>query len=128
MRTANPFSEQAHVAEAAKSGALVVQRCTRCRRWIWFPRAICPNCFEHSLEWRRASGRGTVLSFAVIHRTHDERYEPFVPIVLALIRLDEGCEMVATVVREDRARTRVGDRVRLATSERWSQLDRKSVV
>jgi uncharacterized OB-fold protein len=110
------------VSDGADRGELRVQRCTRCERWIWFPRIACPYCFERSLEWRSASGQGTVVTASVIYRQHRRDYDQYVPIVLALIRLDEGCEMISNILGENRSDVKIGDRVRLAPGGRWSTL------
>lgn len=110
------------VSGAADDGELRVQCCTRCERWIWFPRVACPYCFRRSLEWRYASGQGTVVTASVIHRQHRRDYDQHVPIVLALIRLDEGCEMVSNILGENRTDVKIGDRVRLTRDRRWSTL------
>jgi uncharacterized OB-fold protein len=113
---------RALLERAAARGELAVQRCTRCDRWVWFPRPACPYCFERSLEWGRPSGRGTVLSFTVIRRPHRPDDLPFVPIVLALIELAEGCQMAASLVGDDRTDARIGDPVRVTAAGRWSRL------
>lgn len=45
-------------------------------------------------EWRRASGRGVVISHVVFHR----KYAATDPAILALIGLDEGHRLVAPLV------------------------------
>ena len=82
----------------------------------------CPSCFSSALEWRDASGEGRLLSVAVVERTHHTDYEPHLPIVLVLILLDEGCEMVSTILGDDRLEAKIGTRVRVATDGRWSTL------
>jgi uncharacterized OB-fold protein len=42
------------------------------------------------MEWREASGAGTVESHTTVHRPHHESFEPLVPYVFAAIRLAEG--------------------------------------
>lgn len=109
------------VGEAARQGKLTVQRCGSCGRWVWFPRAVCPHCFEDALEWSTASGYGTVITFSIVHKPQQQEYLTHVPIVFALVRLDEDCEMAATLIGDDRTSVGIGDRVRLAP-EGWSRL------
>ena len=75
--------------EAAAQGVLRIQRCQACERNIFFPRVACPSCLG-PLEWRDASGRGSVYSFAVIHVPHDAAFLPEVPMIMAAIKLEEG--------------------------------------
>jgi uncharacterized OB-fold protein len=104
------------------SSQVQVQHCGACGRWNWFPRPVCPSCFQRALEWRDAGGGGTIKTFTIVHRTHQPRYEPHVPIVLALVRLDEGCEMVTSLVGAKRYEARIGDRVRATAEDAWSTL------
>jgi uncharacterized OB-fold protein len=46
--------------EAAKRHELLLQRCEKCRRFIYYPRPLCPNCMSDKLEWQRCSGLGKV--------------------------------------------------------------------
>jgi uncharacterized protein len=118
--------ERSALESAAARGALPLQFCTACSRWNWFPRVACPSCFADALSWRDASGSGRLTSVAVVERTHHADYEPHVPIVLVLVQLDEGCEMVSTVVGERRLEAAIGDRVRVAAG--WSTLPQFELV
>jgi uncharacterized OB-fold protein len=60
--------------EATRERKLLVQWCTACDRGVFYPRVFCPHCGAGAgsgpgaLEWRRASGGGTVYSAVVEHR------------------------------------------------------------
>ena len=107
--------------EGWADGKLLLQRCTRCAHVPGFPRIACPRCFD-TLEWFEAPGAGRVVSFTILRRTHNEQFEPHVPIVLALIGLDAGPELIATVVGSDRLSTQIGRAVDTAREHRWSTL------
>ena len=100
--------------------ALLLQRCSACGHVPTFERIACPRCFSE-LEWRSSSGAGRVESFTVIRRTHAERYVPHVPIVMALIALDDGPQVISTIVGDDRLETEIGARVE-PTDGGWSAL------
>jgi uncharacterized OB-fold protein len=52
------------------------------------------------LDWVRASGRGTVHTFTVVHRTTDE-FSADLPFPVGLVDLEEGIRMMARLdVRE----------------------------
>lgn len=106
---------------AREHTAFQLQRCTACGAYPNYPRVRCPNCFGQ-LEWTASPGTGTLTSLAVVRRTHDARYEPYVPIVMGHIALDEGVEIISTLVGDDRLEARLGDRVRYASDARWSVL------
>ena len=69
--------------EAARRGKLLLAHCTACDRPHWFPRVVCPLCSSCDIEWREASGRGTVYSVSVARRATP-------PYALAYVTLDEG--------------------------------------
>jgi uncharacterized OB-fold protein len=103
------------------SGVLRLQRCPACGSVPEFPRIACPGCFRE-LEWVDFSGRGTVYSFGVVRRPHHERFQPQLPIVLAIVDLEEGGRLISNVVGDDRLETAIGSTVELATSGGFSQL------
>jgi uncharacterized OB-fold protein len=105
----------------APTGRLVLQRCRVCGEVPNYPRVACPFCLGE-LEWLAASGRGRVVTYTVVHRPADHAYRQYVPIVMALIALEEGAETISTVVGEDRLETAIGSEVQLAADERWSSL------
>jgi uncharacterized OB-fold protein len=97
-----------------------LQRCLVCGHIPTFPRVCCPRCFGQ-LEWFAGCGEGTMRSCGIIQRTHAARYEPYLPIVMSHIALDEGVEVIGTVVGEARLRAAVGRRVRRAPpANSWS--------
>lgn len=100
---------------------LRLQRCPACGHVPSFARVACPSCFG-PLEPMSASGRGRVRTYAVIRRPHHERFRAHLPIVMALIELEEGVELISTIVGEDRLDTSIGARVAVARHGCWSPL------
>jgi uncharacterized protein len=100
---------------------LRLQRCRACGRVPSFPRVACPSCFA-PLEAFSASGRGRVRTYAVIRRTHHERFFAHLPIVMALVELEEGVELISTIVGESRLDTSIAAPVAVARHGRWSPL------
>ena len=45
---------------AAREHRFVVPTCRACGKAHWYPRAVCPFCGAEKIEWRAASGRGTI--------------------------------------------------------------------
>jgi uncharacterized OB-fold protein len=95
--------------DAARRHELSLQRCRACGRWVFYPRAVCPHCFAADLEWRRASGRGTLHTFTIVHRGQRGFALP-APYVLAIVELDEGPRLMTNLVgvEPDPARIRIG--------------------
>jgi uncharacterized OB-fold protein len=46
----------------------MLQHCTACDRWSLPVRERCPQRFAAKLEWRQASGRGTLYTFTIMHQ------------------------------------------------------------
>lgn len=77
-------------------GELRIQQCNACGALRHPPGPACPECHALDRGYVVAAGTGTVFSY-VVHR-----YPPVpgkeLPIVIALIDLDEGVRMVGEVV------------------------------
>jgi uncharacterized OB-fold protein len=84
--------------DATRRREFLLQWCRPCDEPIFYPREVCPRCLEPQLEWRPASGRGTVHAVSVQHR-------PAMPLpaftdgpyVVALIELAEGVCVMSNV-------------------------------
>jgi uncharacterized OB-fold protein len=97
--------------EATQRQELQLPWCTRCERPFWYPRPVCPRCLRTDLEWRTASGRGTVHAVSVMHRPGNPLMADRVPYAVALVDLEEGVRMMSNVVGVDPQRVTVGMRV-----------------
>jgi uncharacterized OB-fold protein len=103
------------------AGKLLRQRCESCGCVPSYPRVACPRCFE-PLLWFEASGRGTIRTFSVLQRTHSQKYEEHLPIVLVRVELEDGGELISTLVGDDRLEAGIGAAVQFAGSDGWSLL------
>jgi uncharacterized OB-fold protein len=93
--------------EGTQKQELRIQSCGACGALRHPPGPACPACGAFDRSYVVASGNGTVFSF-VIHR-HPPVPGKELPIVIALVDLDEGVRMVGEVPgAEDLA---IGDRV-----------------
>ncbi len=75
-----------------------IQRCGECRRYVFYPRALCPHCLSDRLEWVRASGKGRVYSYTVVRRAMHPAFQAEVPYVFAIIELEEGVRLPSNVI------------------------------
>lgn len=75
-----------------------IQRCGECRRYVFYPRALCPYCLSEKLEWVRASGKGRVYSYTVVRRAMHPAFQAEVPYVFAIIELEEGVRLPSNVI------------------------------
>jgi hypothetical protein len=84
--------------DAAREERLLIQRCPRCQRHVFYPRIACPYCAAAALEWVEASGRGTIYTFTVVESNAPSAFQADMPFVIAVIRLAEGVQMLSNVV------------------------------
>ena len=84
--------------EGAKKRELRLQRCSSCGH-TWFPASShCPRCLSNGWEWYKASGRGRVWSWIVMHQKYFKAFAEDIPYNCALIELEEGPMMMSTIV------------------------------
>jgi uncharacterized OB-fold protein len=83
---------------ATRERRLDLPWCTSCDRAIWYPRPTCPDCLGTAIEWRTASGDGTVHAVSVQHRPAHPKLADRVPYAVALVELPEGVRMMSEVV------------------------------
>jgi uncharacterized OB-fold protein len=81
--------------EGTAAGELRIQRCNACGALRHPPGPMCPVCHAADRGYVVASGRGTIFSFLVHHAPKLPGRE--LPLTLALVELEEGVRMVATV-------------------------------
>jgi hypothetical protein len=87
--------------DAACEGRLLIQRCSACEEYQFYPRKICIHCGSANVEWAEASGRGSVHTYTVIHQQGMPGWRDEVPYVAAVIDLEEGVRMTSNVVECD---------------------------
>jgi uncharacterized OB-fold protein len=80
---------------AAREQQLALQQCSACHEYRFPPRLRCPKCGAIDSEWVRASGRGTVVSYVVVHQKLHPAFDPSLPYTVALVQLVEGPQMLA---------------------------------
>lgn len=81
--------------EGTAAGELRIQKCNGCGSLRFPPGPSCPRCHSFDQTYVVAAGTGTVFSY-VVHR-HPPVPGKELPIVIALIDLDEGVRMVGEV-------------------------------
>jgi uncharacterized OB-fold protein len=113
MSLERPLPELNGFAEAfwkgASEGALLIQKCRACEHFQHYARPFCLRCDSEDLEMVRSSGRGTILSYTVVHRT--PYTDIATPYVVALIRLDENVTILSHIVEADFGRISCDKRV-----------------
>lgn len=76
--------------EATRRHELVIQRCGDCQGWIWYPQTVCHYCNSWNLGWEPVSGTGTIYSFVVVRHGLHPWFGTRLPVVSALVELDDA--------------------------------------
>jgi len=96
---------------AAREDRLVLQKCSDCGAYRFYPRYLCPDCWSENADWVDVSGRGTVHSFTIVARAPLPAFREKVPYVVAIIDLAEGPRMITNIVGDDALGVAIGDPV-----------------
>ncbi len=102
--------------DAAASGELVLQWCPACQQAQFQPGPLCRTCGDEP-EWMKASGRGSVYTYTVVHQSRTPPFDKLVPYIVAIVQLDEGPRMMTNVIGCAVADVHVGMRVQVAFAE-----------
>ena len=109
--------DSAYFWEGSRQRELRIQSCSSCGTLRHPPGPACPACGALDRGYVVASGLGTVFSY-VVHR-HPPVPGKELPIVVALIDLDEGVRMVGEVLGVEPEDVGVGTRLRVD----WNRVD-----
>jgi uncharacterized protein len=102
----NPSRWSAPFWEAARDGRLIIQRCSNCGEYVFYPRLACPHCFSEELSWEQASGKGKVYSFSVVTNNAPSDFIEDMPYIVAIIELEEGVRLLSNIVEADPLKVR----------------------
>lgn len=91
--------------KALDEGHLVVQECVACDAFQ-LGELICNQCCSPDLRWVRASGRGTIHSFATVHLSYHPAFA--VPYAVISVELLEGPRLLANLADCNVRDVRVG--------------------
>ncbi|UVK48097.1 OB-fold domain-containing protein (plasmid) [Mesorhizobium sp. AR07] len=89
----------------------MVQECRGCDKPIMYPKRVCPHCLGDDLSWRASTGKGEIYSVTVQVAGSPTGFSDRLPYVLAIIRLDEGVQLMGNIVGPNAENSRCGDRV-----------------
>jgi uncharacterized OB-fold protein len=99
--------EMAPYWAATLEGRLMVQRCVPQGHTQLYARPHCVTC-RGEVRWEDASGFGTVYSFTVLRQHYSRSLRHLLPMVVALVDLDEGPRIMTNIVNVDADAVKVG--------------------
>ena len=95
--------------EACKRRELLVQQCQECKTKYYPPSVACGKCLTTNVQWVKTSGKGRVKTYTVLHQQAGPGFS--VPLVLAIIQMDDGYPMLSNIVDCDPNEVKIGDPV-----------------
>ncbi|WP_245672433.1 Zn-ribbon domain-containing OB-fold protein [Nocardia anaemiae] len=76
---------------------MMIRRCGPCNKLFPPLTAECSSCRSWDLEWSPSSGLGSVVSWRLVHRNVGRPHAQVVPLTIAIVELDEGPWVYATI-------------------------------
>lgn len=95
--------------EGTRLGELRYQQCTTCGAANFGPGLVCRSCRSRDLRWTIGAGCGFVYSWTVVWRPQTPAFD--VPYAPAIIRLDEGYDILTALIGLDHDQIAAGLRV-----------------
>lgn len=75
-------------------------KCKSCSAVIAPPSGVCYKCGGTEMEWTEVSGKGTLVSFTVIHIAPEE-FQDEAPYYIAIVELEEGTRVSSRLLGYD---------------------------
>ncbi|WP_433600778.1 Zn-ribbon domain-containing OB-fold protein [Nocardia sp. CA-135953] len=94
------MSEQTYESGGRTTGtdtAMMIRRCGHCDKLFAPLTAECSSCRSWDLEWSPSSGLGSIVSWRLVHRSVSRPHAQVVPLTIAIVELDEGPWVYATI-------------------------------
>ena len=102
--------------EGIRAGKLLLQYDPDEMSWQFYPRAGSLMTGKRNIEWREATGRGTVYSFTETY-VPIAGFEDRVPYFIAMVDLEEGVRILANLINVEAKEVTVGMPVKVAFEE-----------
>lgn len=97
---------------SARAHALELPYCLGCEQSFYPPQHRCPRCLSDRIDWQPVGGRARVYSWIVMHQVYDPSFRDRAPYLVAVVKLDEGPQLVTNLVRCPPDAVRLGLAVR----------------
>lgn len=94
--------------DALTDERIVVPHCVACDRSFFYARERCPRCLSDRIEWRQVTGAGTIYTYTIAPQPTAVMFADEVPQILAMIDLDDGVRLTATIVDATESELSVG--------------------
>lgn len=124
--SAEPFTIEQFYKFLAQ-GKLMAGKCTRCGKIHLPPRPLCDNCFHQEFTWTEISGKGTLVTYTVIHIA-PQQFQALAPYAVGIVKLD-GLKLPGMITGATQEQLRVGMELTIdfgtcSTAQQWPQWPR----
>ncbi len=87
---------------------ILLKHCRDCECVFHYPRITCPNCLSSDLEWKQASGQGTLYTYTISRRPTHPLFADEVPQFMAVVELEEGPRITSTLLNVPEDKIQIG--------------------
>ncbi len=84
--------------EGCRQGKLMLQYCSQCQHYQFYPRLYCVQCGMAIPDWVEVSGHGVIYSYTIIRQNKSPQFTNDTPYNVALVQLEEGPRMLSSIV------------------------------
>ena len=104
--------------DAIKEHKFFLQYDPDAKKYQFYPRALSVHSGKQNLEWREASGQGTVYSYTETH-IPARGFEGLEPYLIVTVELDEGVRLMSLLYNCSVDQVKIGMPVRLC----WDKIN-----
>src|SRR3990167_3899809 len=99
--------------DAARTGVFMLQYCPVAKKYQFYPRPVSVYTGKRNLEWRPATGKGTIYTYTITHRA-PAPFKKVPPYIVATVELAEKVRVISNVINCSVDQVRIGMPVRVA--------------
>ncbi|NMJ88024.1 MAG: hypothetical protein EX285_09375 [Thaumarchaeota archaeon] len=92
--------------ESLKIGKLTTSKCSSCKKLIWPPSNICPNCHSDDIEWIIINPNGKLLEFSETLIDNN-------PKIFGMVKLNENICLLGRIICHHNNELKKGINVKL---------------
>ena len=99
--------------KACKKGVLLIQHCSLCESYQFYPRALCANCWNTDVTWVESKGEGHIWTYTVTYQNRTAGFVDEIPYIVALVLLKEGVKLFTNIIDCNPKDVEIGMEVRV---------------
>lgn len=92
----------------------LIQECADCGALRHPPKPMCQACQSTKERWRKASGRGVVYSYTILHQASHPAWKEKIPYNVVVVALEEGVRVIGNMIDCPNEQIRIGMPVQVA--------------